>query len=721
MQYRCSEDASVDFLLSLQRSLPSLCAALAVLVCAVLSGTNSESAAGESESSIDLYGDPIPDGAVARLGTVRYRHPGWYKRIAALEDGKTFAVGTEDSGIRLWNVRSGKSVREFDLGSARLQAFCLSHDRTKIAILAAEILSETREYEVRLSLWNVSSGEELSQISWTDPMREAAYRIAVAPDGNIVAVGTRDGRLRLWDINAKVELLEYQIVQGEVETLDFSPDGALIAVAGQRNVALWNWSSGEEPKSLKGFKQGAQVVKFSPDGSLLAIGESDTHAAEIWDVASIKRLHRLRGEAERYYREGLCFFEDGRQLIVPASNSKQLEFFDIDSGQLVRALDCGSFEPRDVAISKDGSLLATVGSRAAILAWDMDSESVLTERFEGHLEAPDQISFTSDGATIVTGCNDATIRLWDTDSGRPIRILRHDRWVTGSALSPTGDRLVSCGLDDTVRLWDCESGEQIFKLFGHGRTGGSSSTAVGFVADGTRFMSFGGDLYLRVMDATTGKILAEHAIRPVGLDIEESEDGTLVAKNADPFGGRGGMAGMLRGAAFSLDGTILLFSVQGGRTPASIHAIDTATGEEIDVFRPEDSLRDFAVSPDCNLLATIEQSARDRSFIRLRDFATKEVKRNLEFAGVFAHRITFSPDGTLLACAMAERGVSNNQERWISIWTVPSLKEIGRIDQFADQAMRLAFSPDGNRLVSSHNDTTVVVWDVDEIRTGKSQ
>ena len=394
--------------------------------------------------------------------------------------------------------------------------------------------------------------------------------------------------------------------------------------------------------------------------------------------------------------------------INPPHGSK-IDLFDVETGNLVQSLDTGGWAPDRVAFSGDKSLLASVGAFETIRLWRMPEGTSLSERFKGHDQACYEIQFTPDGKKIVTGSMDGAIRVWDAETGRQVEALKHDRWVSGLTLSPDGRRILSCGFDDTVRLWDRESGRELHKLKGHGHFGGNREFAIGFTPDGKQFASFGKDMTLRTFNTDEGRMLSEHVVSLGAAQRPESRD---------PFSPDG--PDTIQRARLSADGTRLFLGTGG-----AVHIVDVASGERMDEFDTEDSLNDLVVTPDRKLLVTIEQRRyrfrkipqnfyRYKTFLRIRELATKETIRQIEPPGWYAQSTAVSPDGMQLAVSMVVPGPTTATQRWISVWDLRTSREVRRIEGIAHRPTKLAFSPDGRRLASALSDSTALVWDLDK-------
>ena len=480
-------------------------------------------------SDKDLYGDPLPDGVVARLGSIRFRgRDGPVNGLRFSTDGENLLTVSGDFTLRLWQTSTGRLLREVRPDRLYVRAVAFSPDGKQIALDGSRRTDgEPPAFQKVRRLVDTASGKEVRRLPQTD--RDGDHDLAFAPDGKFLMSLGSSGILRIEEIASGTELLQQKFPRDVIASLAVSPDGKTLAVwsgPNTRKLYLWDWQGGDEPREVKVPRRGVRELAFSVDGkALAACGDFEPFVYE-WDVAT-GRLRNHLELPEDVTPGGLAFHPDGKTMAVSDSGNQRDKHWsggvllvERGTGKVVRELPTPGASAGRVVFSPDGRWLAAAGG-AGVHVWDLRRGEEVAPGAAGHQGGIGQIAVAS-GGLIATASDDHTVRIWDAATGKERRRLPHGHWVRAVALSPDGRSLVSSSLDDTVRLWDLQSGKEVYKLPGHGELGGRR--AVGFTPDGRRFLSWGDDLDLRVWDVKTGKALVENAVRPPGVEVAEEDD-----------------------------------------------------------------------------------------------------------------------------------------------------------------------------------------------------
>jgi WD40 repeat protein len=652
----------------------------------------------QDQTLTDRSGDPLPPGALARLGTLRLRQVTGVHSLDFTRDGKGLITAGRWERIRFWDTVTGRMLRQFG-----------------------------------------------------DDRGDRVYAGALSPDGRTLAGRVAVGDLCLWDAAAGTLLRRLEAGQvGRFSALAFSPDGKTVASGDSMALRLWEIATGKELWVENRLP--IAFLTFSADGKTLAWA-GHRGGLHLVDAATGRELRHWDAENKRPIA-ALVRASNGRFLAaygsLPEAEGGLVRLWDAATGKEVRQLADDEAGITAAALSSDGKVLATGNNRGSICLWDAATGKEL-RRCAGS-RSVQCLAFAPDGKTLASGSGalgvsrDLTVHLWDVQSGREIDCAGagHQMGISSVVFTPDGRDIVSSSWDGSIRVWDAAAGKQRRQLLPvgdellHGRSTADIASAVS--PDGKTFLSVASNrteskfsVQVRRWDRESGRELRgwsqEFATwSPHALAI--APDGKTVVctvLSAAPSQGylwesaTGKELSRIAGfyPAFSLDGKLLATASPPGQAdvPATFSLWESATGKELcSVPTPEGQVLRLLFSPDGRMLATAhygddKQQNAIHLWPLLRDESQKSRVRvgppRLLAKGALPSRVgawTFSPDGRTLAL-VGERGT-------VRLLETATGKERDHFAGHGGEVTALSFSPDGRRLASGSRDTTILVWDV---------
>jgi WD40 repeat protein len=532
--------------------------------------------------------------------------------------------------------------------------------------------------------------------------------IAFSPDGKTLATGDGDGSVSLWEVTTGQEVKRLKGHTDVVTSVAYSPDGKMLALGSEdKTVRVWEVATGQEVKQLTGHTGMVTAVAYSPDGKTLASGSWDG-TVRVGGVATGQEVKQLTGHTSMV--TAVAYSPDGKTL-ASGSWDGTVRVWEVATGQEVKRLAGHTKWVTAVAYSPDGKTLASGSWDNTVRVWEVATGQEV-RRLTGHTAEVSSVAYSPDGQTLASGSEDNTVRVWEVATGQEVqRLTGHTKAVTSVAYSPDGKTLASGAWDNTVRVWEVVTGQVVQRLAGPIEWVNS----VAYNPDGKTLASGSYeetvDRMVRVWEVTTGQEvqrLAGHTERvnsvaysPDGKTLASgSFDRTVrvweVATSQEVQRLTGHTKGVIT-VAYSPDGKTLA----SGSLDNTVYVWEVATGQKVKRLEGHTSIViAITYSHDGKTLA----SGSDDNTVRVWEVATGQEVQRLTGHAKAVTSVAYSPDGQTLA--------SGSWDKTVRVWEVATGQEVQRLTGHTDGVRSVAYSPDGQTLASGSDDNTVRVWDV---------
>jgi WD40 repeat protein/serine/threonine protein kinase len=350
--------------------------------------------------------------------------------VAFSPDSRWLAGGSGDNTdhtVKVWDVTTGEEVYTLSGHTDWIINVIFTPDGLRLVSVSRDRWVNVWDLPPRKPEASAAGARRLApRWSWKSG-NNSPRCMALSPDGSRLAVGgpTADGSVRVYDM-ATGELKHRLMGDYRTVSVGFSPNGQRVVSAGyDRNVRLWDTTTGHQVLSLRGHDDIVGHALFSPDGQRIAAAVADG-TVMIWDANA---------------------FDEKSQPHIRTIGGHDGEFYGLD------------FSP-----DRDSPLLASASTNGSIELWDPATGKLVWTAHPGHKEPAVCVVFSPNGMRLLSGSMDRTAKLWDANNGHEIRTLdeRFKVMVWCVAFHPEG-KVFATASHRELGLWDAEDGRSFWR------------------------------------------------------------------------------------------------------------------------------------------------------------------------------------------------------------------------------------------------------------------
>lgn len=336
-----------------------------------------------------------------------------------------------------------------------------------------QILQNDELYSPRVSTKYSKNFANLTGHGWE------VQKVEFSPDGQILASGSHDGSIKLWDVSSGKILNTLQGHYYSVISLAFSPDGSILASGGWgKKINLWDLDSGSLIQSWSISPYIAMDLAFSPDGKSLVVGRGEwggnfaqpqQDTLNLLNISNGEIIQNFTGHTNAV--TSVLFSEDGT-WIASGSWDNSIKIWNKSTGNEIHSFENHTFIVSSIALSSDELILASGSFDKSINIWNISSGELIEK-----LLIPDEevwsVAFSDNNSLLAVAVGNldywpkpstfwesfgdmqnSSIQLWDIINKMVIETLEgHDHIIDSIDFSPDGTILASGSWDWTIKLW----------------------------------------------------------------------------------------------------------------------------------------------------------------------------------------------------------------------------------------------------------------------------
>ena len=614
----------------------------------------------------DRYGDPLPLGAVSRIGSTRWRHPGGIiDALAYSPDGRRLAtVGIGDACI--WEQATGRLLHRLPT-AFDASASVITPDSKQLVLCAPG----------KVALFDLATGRAVRTFKVGDDEFQHA---AISPDGKMLALGGESQSYLVISLQTGKKIGRRPWKGQCFNNMAWVPgtgELAMLRLTDENLYLVTFWNPRTDQTRLVSFKDGSgpcvnctACFAFSLDGKSMAVAE---HSGKIrLRDARTGKILDLFGKIDGWII-GLRFSPDGRSL-ASSSASGPIVLWNVKARKRIARLPFDHLGLSGVAFSPDSKTLATADREGKIRFWDAATGKARKESPPNPPSAGSPFAYAPENGELLA-MSDEGVRAWNVATGKQVRRPLPCGLFASAALAADGKILAVAHSDQSVELLDRASGEGLASF------AASRTPATFLQPPPTLAMSRDG----KTLAVTT--LFGELSL----YDIASLKPQKLPAGKIPP----------VYAMALSPDGKTLAGSSKHG----GVVVWDLPSGKAARRLANSELVRALAFSPDGRTLASLNPEG-----VRLWDMRAWKRRADIALKGKDElNTLAFSPSGDMLAAS----------GKALLLLDPRKARPLVRLLETSGEISAPVFSRDGKRIATGSSDGTILIWDAARFRPAR--
>lgn len=410
----------------------------------------------------------------------------------ALSHNKQYFLSGASSGeLSLWDIKSGKRIKSYEMEGKFISDVAFSSDDKKIVAIS----SDTN----RMIMFDRDSGETL----WNSYLSDFTKRVTISSDDKYIAVALVNGAVGIVDFASGNPIKKIRGRGGNIRTVLFNADSSkLFYGSWELIVNIWDMKKGQELPSLNGYSY--------PDICDIFLIQNDKKIVSVHDDNSICFWSRKSGELLNRIEDSYASFgtvsigESGRYMLVEQygdmhlwniPKSKKMKIFRKKS----TSIDSMNSVKKAMRFCMGGDAMAVGSGSGTITIWNLDTKKRL-KRFKGHKSTIVSILFSQDEKYMLSTSRKHIAKLWDVQSEKELQSFEIDSTIN-IVFSGNGKKVAWALHPNKIAVYDIEKSKIVHILKGHH----FAVSSLKISRDGRYLVSNSTEGYIKLWNLKTGK------------------------------------------------------------------------------------------------------------------------------------------------------------------------------------------------------------------------